>query len=686
MKVVKALRIAALAAVATLAFTGRAQAQPELPQAITVPVTFYDFRSDRSNPEFEQPHQGGRRTGMVADLLDADNKPQVGPNPYRNYGIAHWFRPWESYNAPGPNFFGRGSNMAPAYNPTPGIRQTHSNEWGSTVQYLGVQNVGHDTSFKNIMIPGELEFRLVNAATGMYEFSRRGNTPFFPLDGRGFGNEWHYICGQDNRLCGQRNFAFTMELAFTFQVRRDMVFNFEGDDDVWVFINNQLVLDIGGIHSPIADNFTLNTALLNRLGLAHGNMAILRVFYAERHSEGSNIWIQTNIIAPPSSVNISTVGNDGGPTGRDVIPSGGVDKPADQTVTLYSVVYDDMGRALNPVAGDYKCEDVTWHIDGRLVHTGCSYNMADSIARTVNITVTYNDRQNPPVSRVANVNVKALSPAFVTIQRENVARVPAACPVYGEDIYFNPGEDATVVYAVLLDRYCNYTGFLAENRPRGGPNDWYSEGAARWSTENHDVATVNPSNGTMVNVRKEFLGEGTESRLVVQYRACGGDLGNVCRDLADTVAVGSKSVGAISVGPNPFIPRLTTVEEAYRGTSVPAFYRNAIEQSPSKGKGLLIAVDAPKPLVGPGGVSVTQGGTPQTRYGSVTIYDAVGNVVHKAHLFWSGSAARSYGYVWDGKNSKGREVGPGTYLVRVVGRDTDGKRFSMQRMVGVTKE
>ncbi|MDR2727856.1 MAG: hypothetical protein LBB56_01900, partial [Chitinispirillales bacterium] len=37
---------------------------------IHVPVTFYDFHSDRTNPEFEQPHQSGLRTGAVRSTLD----------------------------------------------------------------------------------------------------------------------------------------------------------------------------------------------------------------------------------------------------------------------------------------------------------------------------------------------------------------------------------------------------------------------------------------------------------------------------------------------------------------------------------------------------------------------------------------------------------------------------------------
>jgi len=107
----KTLSAAALAALVfgVLVMAGGAFAQ------VKVGVTFYDFRSNRSNPEFEQPHKGGVSKGMVAKTLDADNKPTLGPSPMRNYGIQHWFRDWNNYSA-GP--YSKGKNIAPKYDPT----------------------------------------------------------------------------------------------------------------------------------------------------------------------------------------------------------------------------------------------------------------------------------------------------------------------------------------------------------------------------------------------------------------------------------------------------------------------------------------------------------------------------------------------------------------------------------------
>jgi fibro-slime domain-containing protein len=115
---------------------------------------------------------------------------------------------------------------------------------------------------------------------GVYSYQ---NNSFFPIDNQLWGNE-----GQGH------NFHFTTEIHVSFQYNGGETFTFTGDDDVWVFINKQLVIDLGGVHGAANANVQLDT-----LGLAPGGIYPLDVFHAERHTVQSNFRIDTTICSMP---------------------------------------------------------------------------------------------------------------------------------------------------------------------------------------------------------------------------------------------------------------------------------------------------------------------------------------------------------------------------------------------------
>jgi len=93
--------------------------------------------------------------------------------------------------------------------------------------------------------------------------------------------------GFGNYAATGRNYHFTSELRYPFTFQAGEVLDFLGDDDLFVFINGRLAVDLGGAHTPVNGSITLDAANAGLLGLLTGNTYRLDVFQAERHTTGS---------------------------------------------------------------------------------------------------------------------------------------------------------------------------------------------------------------------------------------------------------------------------------------------------------------------------------------------------------------------------------------------------------------
>jgi len=116
---------------------------------------------------------------------------------------------------------------------------------------------------------------------------------FFPLDNAGWGN----TCAmEDTKKCPKQphNFGFTTEVHTRFNYKGGETFAFTGDDDLWVFINNKLAIDLGGLHQSTSKTVSLDAAA-KALGITVGSAYNLDLFHAERHTSASNFRVDTNL-------------------------------------------------------------------------------------------------------------------------------------------------------------------------------------------------------------------------------------------------------------------------------------------------------------------------------------------------------------------------------------------------------
>lgn len=135
------------------------------------------------------------------------------------------------------------------------------------------------------------------ADDGLWEYDSH-NVPvfhgFFPIDDFNTLDENTGPSCPENApappLPDLHNFGFCMESHANFVYQKGQVFDFRGDDDVWVFINNKLSLDLGGVHAALAGKINLDT-----LGLKEGQSYPWDFFFCERKKCGSSLRIKTTI-------------------------------------------------------------------------------------------------------------------------------------------------------------------------------------------------------------------------------------------------------------------------------------------------------------------------------------------------------------------------------------------------------
>lgn len=110
------------------------------------------------------------------------------------------------------------------------------------------------------------------------------------------------ICPQNNAR--QRKLYHTTEIHTFFEYTKTEKFDFRGDDDVWVFINGQLAIDVSGVHHAAGQFIDLSRdAAAEHFNLTVGETYTFDMFQAERQCQDSNFEITTTLAAPCNAAN-----------------------------------------------------------------------------------------------------------------------------------------------------------------------------------------------------------------------------------------------------------------------------------------------------------------------------------------------------------------------------------------------
>lgn len=127
---------------------------------------------------------------------------------------------------------------------------------------------------------------------------------FYPLDGLGY--EQSGLLTKTSAIDSTHNGGFTLrgESQFVYNEASNLYFTFTGDDDVYMYINGTLALDLGGAHGRNSKTVELNKLDPVKYGLVEGQVATFTFFYMERCSDASTFGIETNMELVQRAINV----------------------------------------------------------------------------------------------------------------------------------------------------------------------------------------------------------------------------------------------------------------------------------------------------------------------------------------------------------------------------------------------
>ncbi len=249
-----------------------------------------------------------------------------------------------------------------------------------------------------------------------------------------FGSKSEGIYSYDTSSCslpesddGKRHnsyFGFTYEIDF--KLSEDYVgpleYIFYGDDDMWVFLDDALICDIGGVHSSIGEYVNLWDYLEKGVGGSHK----LKFFYTERGASGSTCYMRFTL---PSVSVLAPERNTGDHKVSKKVEGADLDQNFEFTIRLKdsegNYVKDDYVYNKYDSAGDIIERDLLIWDNSRFTLKGGQYIIIENLPEgtTYQITEADYDFETSYEGESGVIKADATSTSSFTNSRKGALRV-----------------------------------------------------------------------------------------------------------------------------------------------------------------------------------------------------------------------------------------------------------------------